>query len=559
MLRNIDCLRGDPHEDVRDSWWLPVEYWRSLLGIRTRYDNPWRVWSNPSNHSSPRTDHLYLSAPPYFMMNRRAFLALSSGVGVTSLTGCMEIFDGDAGIDEMSTPSPTSTPTATPSPTPQPPALGTDLQTDTSSDGFPDLVLEQLDVDPYRKNVFLEVDVIGDVASEPLLTHAQSVLGQAPIENSDGSTGVDLHYVVDADPLPPALEGELDSSLPLELLRYGHHEVRSFERPHRGYRHAIITGTDVVDGWEARRFVIAVDTEYEAQLTNALVAQLSGRFNPYVSDDIEPLQLQTDRSPEWFIDNVDWVLLGDNLSESIPSIWYLREQFAHLADDSDVELIEQSPADPAPGQDTAGDGISDRLIMESDLFDGADVLRRNIFFEVHHTPAVDFDEVRVQLDRLERFFADAPVRNPDGSMGIDVHYVIEGGFDLFDEPITERDLASIYWNHFDRKDKGYYYLLFVDELEGLRGRAVEEVLGMELHSTTFLHEVGHGLGLSAGFVGIDDFQRTFAEYPSVMNYNAPSGAFCFAGDTVEEPVRIDWQIIADDMADNAPSTHGIER
>lgn len=491
------------------------------------------------------------------MDSRREFLKALTGTAVlTGLPGCAGL---ESSTDATPTTTPRTTPTATPPESPTIPELGTDLQTDTSGDGFPDLILEQLDVDPYRKNVFLEVDIIGDVAYEPLLTHTETVLEQAPIENADGSTGIDLHFTVDEDPLPPEFEDEIPTTLPLEWLRYGHHEVRSFQQRHRGYRHVIITESGTVFGWEAKRFVVAVDAEYDAQLTNALMGQLSGRFDPHVSDDIEPDRLQSDRSSEWYLDNVDWDLLGENLSESIPSIWYLKEKYAHLADDRDVEIVDEPPTDPDSDQDTSGDGIADRFIMETDLFEGANVLRRNIFFEVHHTPKVDFEEVKTQLDRLEQFFAGAPIHNPDGSMGIDVHFVIEGEFDEFEEPISEENLASIYWNHFERKDKGYYYLLFANELEGrLLGRAVEEVLGMQMDSSTLLHEIGHGLGLSQGFVGIDDRQRTFAEYPSVMNYNAPQNAFRFAGDTVEDPVRVDWQVIAEEMADNAPPTHGIE-
>jgi len=489
------------------------------------------------------------------MRARRDFIkAIAGATTVSGLAGCTSPFP--ATPDD--TPEPTETPTPTPT-TPAPlPEPGTDLETDTSGDGFPDLILTELGLDPYLKHVFLEIDVIGDADYEPLLHHMEEVLAQAPIENIDGSTGIERHYTVDTNPLPDGVTGTVGSTLSLAQLRFGHHESSTFQKRHRGYRHVIITDDGAFSGGSAQRFVLAVDTQAKGQLTQMLLAQMSGRFNPFIDDDLDPAHLEADADPQWFVENVDWDLIVDTLPRSTPSIRYLERKYAHLADDRDVDIIESPPENPAPDHDTSGDGIADRLIHESPLFEGADPLRRNLFFEVHHTPLVTRSEVETQLHRLETFFDNAPIRNPDGSMGVDLHFLMEGEFTEFEEPITESELAQTYWNYFDTRGKGYYFLLFVDELEGLRGRAVEELLAQELDSTTLLHEIGHGLGIRAGYVGVDDHQRSFDEYPSVMNYHAPRGTFTFAADVVEDPVPVDWEIIDGDMSENTPSTHRIE-
>lgn len=440
-----------------------------------------------------------------------------------------------------------------------PPELGTDLETDTSGDGIPDLILQQLDVDPYRPNVFVSVDPVGGVDVEPLLEHARSAFAAASVENSDGSTGIDVHLAVGKELPQSRLGPGIPTQSDLHELRFGHPGTRSFEQRHRGHRHVVLTDDAGTNGWVANRFSMAVDTDSNAQLSNLLAAQMGGAFNPVIGEDFDPLTLDGDVSPDQFVSDVDWETVIAHLPETTPSVRYYEEEYAHLAADRSVEAVESVPADPDPEQDTAGDGIPDRHIMNSDLFEGASPLRRNIFFEVQRTPLVATETVETQMGRIEQFFAEAPIRNPDGSLGIDVHYVDEGVMEKYEEPIDGSDLSKILFDDFERRRKGYHYLVFAQDLgENLAGQAVEDVLGTVPVSGTVLHEIGHSIAFHAGLIGVDDRQRTFAEYPSSMNYNASRSAFCFSNDWTLDS-RDDWAYLAENMADEAPATYKIDQ
>lgn len=440
-----------------------------------------------------------------------------------------------------------------------PPELGSDLETDTSGDGFADLLLQQLDVDPYRRHVFVSVDPVGSVNVDPLLEHTRSAFAAAPVENPDGSTGIDVHFAV-GDAMP---ESRLGPGTPFESdlheLRFGHHESRSFDERHRGHRHVVVTDDAGADGWVATRFSMAVDTASNAQLSNLLAAQMGGAFNPTIENGMDPLSVDADVSPDAFVADVDWTTVTEHLPETTPSTKFYEEHYAHLSEDREVETVESIPEDPDPEQDLAGDGIPDRHIIESDLFEGATPLRRNIFFEVQRTPHVSKSTVERLMNLLTEFFAEAPIRNPDGSLGIDVHYVDEGVMAKHEEPIDGSDLSKILFDDFERRRKGYHYLLFAQEMaENLAGRAVEDVLGTVTVPGTMLHEIGHSIAFGAGLVGVDDRQKTFAEYPSSMNYNAPRSAYCFSNDWTLDS-RDDWAYLAENMADEAPATYRIDQ
>lgn len=448
--------------------------------------------------------------------------------------------------------APLSSDSVTEGPSDGPPDLGSTMDVDTSGDGIPDLVLEELGVDPYRPNVFVQVDPVVGVEYEPLLEHARDVFASAPIENPDGSTGIDVHFEV-SDPLPfervhqqPILEADL------HRLRFGHPGVRSFAHRNRGHRHVVIDDA-FEPGMHGTRFVQAVPPHHSAALSNVLVAQLSGAFNPELETELESEYLDSDLSVDEFVERVDWDLLGSHHPKTTPSTRYYEEKYAHLDEDHEVETLSSVPDAEDPEQDTSGDGIPDQLIRDNPLFEGASPLRRSMFFEIQYTPGVTREDVETHMDRVETFFADAPIRNPDGTMGMDIHYTIEGELDEFGHSVSESDLASALFNHFQRRRQGYYYLLFVDHFEGLAGRIIDgEALGTELRSSTLLHEIGHAIGLYGGLVGIDDHQRTFEEYPSVMNYNSRPSTFTFAGgDGLDSPN--DWGIIDEEMDEWAPA------
>ncbi|WP_225335279.1 hypothetical protein [Halomicrobium urmianum] len=225
--------------------------------------------------------------------------------------------------------------------------------------------------------------------------------------------------------------------------------------------------------------------------------------------------------------------------------------------DREERLHGTDPTDP----DTDGDGIPDGVEVECDgTFPGADPLHQDIYVEVDGTAGTNVSEDTV--DAIRATYADAPVENPDGDRGIDLHL----RFDDADLPDAETvysanrsDAADVYDyrdRFFDHRGDGYYYLLLTEEVAydgearyvgaGRPGVAAMETFhrGMT-DASLFMHEFGHALGLDAGQKGIDEERYTAAEYDSVMNYNGLYEQLSYS--TGDDAVgRDEWAFVAED-------------
>jgi len=515
---------------------------------------------------------------------RRQFLAGIAGLGTVAIGGCAarapseeseSPSSGESGVTPSEETAPGNSSSAeTPSaetPTEEDrqqslPELGSDMETDTSGDGIPDLLVERIDavegLDPYRKNVLVEVDPVVGVEYRESLEFARSVFADAPIENPDGSTGIDVQFVVD-EPISRA-----DTSAFLRRdYHFGHYDTSVFDRRHRGFRHLVLLDSLPPDGWYADRFFLATEAHREGRLVDVLAAHVAGRFDPLVADaadaqsgDTDPLWLPDREEPtaDALLEAIDWELLAENLPKAAPSTWWYERKYAHLPEGSEVSEPDATEADlgPAvgePDKDTSGDGIPDRLLMNAEVFEGASPLRKNVFVEVDHTTGVPRQVVEQRMREIQAVFADAPVRNPDGSMGIDVHYVVEDEIEV--NGVIDADSADEFrTEHFDRLLKGYYYMVFVPNIENVAGRASHqgEILFTEPRPSTPLHELGHALGLYATRPGVDQRRYPFEEYPSAMNYNAPPHALVFADDTAHPVAPNDWAIIERLLSEDRP-------
>ncbi|MFA9502663.1 hypothetical protein ACERIM_07755 [Natrinema sp. H-ect1] len=206
-----------------------------------------------------------------------------------------------------------------------------------------------------------------------------------------------------------------------------------------------------------------------------------------------------------------------------------------LDDGAEVDEYDTDPTDP----DTDGDGLEDGTeIHREDRLPDADPLRTDVYVEIDTMAGTDLSTA--ERDRIVDRFADAPLDNPDGSTGVDLHLVFDET--LPREDVTDVDDLTRYRSqYFDGSGAGYHYLVIVNDVAG--GTATTNVIGKatlgtmmveaqpERHETgsTAMHELGHSLGLSNGnFEGIDSDQYAFAQYPSVMNYNAPSDYYGFS-------------------------------
>jgi hypothetical protein len=524
---------------------------------------------------------------------RRQFLVGIAGLGTVAIGGCAARAPsgGSEATPSEETAPGNSSSEQTPSgetPTGEDgrqslPELGSDMETDTSGDGIPDLLVERIDavegLDPYRKNVLVEVDPVIGVEYRESLAFARSVFADAPVENPDGSTGIDVHFVVD-DPIPRA-----DTSAFVQRdYHFGRYDTSVFDRRHRGFRHLVLLDSLSPDDWYADRFFMATEADRGGRLVDVLAAHVAGRFDPLVADaadardadaDAQDADADTtdtqgeDTGPLWLPDRedptadallaaIDWELLAENLPKAAPSTWWYERKYAHLAEGSEESAPDATEADlgPAvgePDKDTSGDGIPDRLLLNADVFEGASPLRKNVFVEVDHTTGVPRQVVEQRMREIEAVFADAPVRNPDGSMGIDVHYVIEDAIEV--EGVIDAGSADEFrTEHFDRLLKGYYYMVFVPNLENVAGRASHqgEILFTEPRPSTPLHELGHALGLYATRPGVDQRRYPFEEYPSAMNYNAPPHALVFADDTAHPVAPNDWAVIERLLSEDRP-------
>ncbi len=225
--------------------------------------------------------------------------------------------------------------------------------------------------------------------------------------------------------------------------------------------------------------------------------------------------------------------------------------------DREERLHGTDPTDP----DTDGDGLPDGVEVECDgTFPGADPLHQDIYVEVDATAGTNISEDTV--DAVRETYADAPVENPDGERGIDLHL----RFDDADLPEAgtvystyRSDAADVYDyrdRFFDHRGDRYYYVLLTEDVAydgdaryvgaGRPGVAAMETFHRGLtDASLFMHEFGHALGIDAGQDGVDEERYTAEEYDSVMNYNGLYEQLSYsAGD--DEIGRDEWEFVAED-------------
>ncbi|WP_279742511.1 zinc-dependent metalloprotease family protein [Rothia dentocariosa] len=248
-----------------------------------------------------------------------------------------------------------------------------------------------------------------------------------------------------------------------------------------------------------------------------------------------------------------------------------------------VSAVEAKPAQPAPAQnqnidpvqspnsgDRDGDHIPDEL--ERDGYDinndgipeidfpkmGADPNHKDIFVEMDYMPGELASEE--ELDRIVQSFADINISNPDGRTGINLHldagaargpkYNLGGGeqvkWQVLSDDIGNNagNWARFKASHFNqRRDGLFHYMVwgdyYVQQQNGesgssglgqLGGRDFMVTVGKthwnnnkgnmsDIRVGTFIHELGHNLGLQHGGDADEKGEKGKPQYFSVMNYN----------------------------------------
>lgn len=209
-------------------------------------------------------------------------------------------------------------------------------------------------------------------------------------------------------------------------------------------------------------------------------------------------------------------------------------------EDGDERTLETDPVD----RDTDKDGIEDGVEADSSQ---ADPLRRDIFIEIDRTEADTHWFPDWERERIITTFENAPIRNPDGTTGVDVHLFED---EVVPTPATgfNESMLGTYTCRYKDSGPHVYYALLVHDLDrDLRGVAysrhhaflldeeagfVRWLLGDNEAGSVFVHELGHLLGLHhSTFAGIDSTDYDFNTYSSVMNYNAPADYYDYSRGT----------------------------
>ena len=211
------------------------------------------------------------------------------------------------------------------------------------------------------------------------------------------------------------------------------------------------------------------------------------------------------------------------------------------------------PAAEATPSDTDGDKILD--VWETEGYDfngdgtididfpalGANPYQKDLFVEMDYMPGELATEA--ELDVIVQTFADMPVKNPDGTTGINLHLdagsiypkydlgggneiphqgLAEGAYDAWllrgehsdpaREPIFHYMIWGDYYGDTASSGQGYYdWRVFIVTV----GDTYWGEASSSIRIGVFIHELGHNLGLGHG--GADEVNYK-PNYMSVMNY-----------------------------------------
>lgn len=179
------------------------------------------------------------------------------------------------------------------------------------------------------------------------------------------------------------------------------------------------------------------------------------------------------------------------------------------AEHTPTPACEPGTAPPDGQGDTSGDGIPDAWLVAGEAPDGTplpdgDPCRMNVYLQVSETGDASLPPGMVA--ETERAFAEMPVRNPDGTTGIDLH-VVEGP--QLDENVTHsrgelEALRAEYYRNLTGERAGVYHLALVvrfDEETKRRYSGVAETPGRMIAmqnnppsgAALLVHEVLHNL------------------------------------------------------------------
>lgn len=207
--------------------------------------------------------------------------------------------------------------------------------------------------------------------------------------------------------------------------------------------------------------------------------------------------------------------------------------------------------------DTDGDGISDYdEIYATDEYPNADPLEKDVYVEIDTTSgSFWFKEYKLapSLYAVEQSFTTAPVTNPDGTRGINLHLFFDDTVEYNKSTINRSDYRQLQNQSFDNQSSKYYHILLTSSnscADGncsrigssypwLNGAVVEISYSQEQITHTMMHEFGHLLGLyTHKNPCVDTGECNVEEYPSVMNYQTSGSYYRFSNGDWNEINRV---------------------
>lgn len=206
--------------------------------------------------------------------------------------------------------------------------------------------------------------------------------------------------------------------------------------------------------------------------------------------------------------------------------------------------------------DTDGDGLPDTYEEEN----GGDPMHMDVYVEIDYMESCDLP--REELEQLKDVFADAPVENPDGETGINLHITSEEVPDAtpfywrtHDGPMNDMwDYRSAYG---DFNDSGAHYIVLSKTYTNSSSHGIsnpgDAMVPCESRTDlqiahTINHELGHSMGLHTPvYDGIDSRNYSADEYPSAMNYNINRTYLGFSDGTHAEADFDDWGYLEENL------------
>lgn len=235
-----------------------------------------------------------------------------------------------------------------------------------------------------------------------------------------------------------------------------------------------------------------------------------------------------------------------------------------FAPPTDAPTAPDATASPTPLADDR-DGFTD--CQERALTD-ADPDRMDVYVEIDWTAGAK--PAPEQLQRLVAVYGDAPVANPSGERGVDLHLVYSDELPASDSPVDHTNVSWYRQRHFDNAGRGYHYALFVEDVAGdtkgkgdagtiiVQHRNPEQAEGFYVR--LFAHELGHSLGLTREVHdGVDNRTVPYETYPSVMSYAGvyEAGTLDFSNGSKGPGDFDDWGYLAGNLT--VPDTSRLER